>query len=487
MGGDPYFDVKQEVESTLLHLQSLVSQYHRALSSYPASSREVISARDEVRGTISSIDVDLEDLEESVRAVVEGGDGQFGILDGEIQRRKGFLKMVKAEVESIRASIVTPKSTKATRPSPSQAYRDEEEGIGGRSGPPNGETEAWEREEQLSLMRNQDDDLHLISGTLNTLHDQAHLMGREVGEQNMMLEDLSDRVDSTEDKLGRAMGKLKEFVAKSEATSWGFVYGVQQEAPDEEEDDHQAAVIRGGIRGAAYSVAAMVPIFGAAYKYSHYYRIAPLPLKAFGAIVLFAPAVVIEAENEGLRYEKSLWTGAGKVELDEMAKRQVTEWDRLSRQEKALKTFKENQWAIVGGSWVASMAGSGAYFYRNPYLTNAQKVVNSRMVAQGLTVLLILGSAYLTYQPKDEAHPSKPPADHSWAYILEANEKEEAQEKLALAHRAFKPSSDKNQTGGQDPSSSAQNIIPMNESQGKTGNGAGGDPAASAQKVVPMK
>lgn len=66
-----------------------------------------------------------------------------------------------------------------------------------------------------------------------------------------MLEDLSGRVDSTEDKLGRAMGKLKDFVAKSEGTvlsfsrtglsriymcindfTLGSVYDFQQEALD---------------------------------------------------------------------------------------------------------------------------------------------------------------------------------------------------------------------------------------------------------------
>lgn len=54
---------------------------------------------------------------------------------------------------------------------------------------------------------------------------------------------------------------------------------------------------------------------------------------------------------------------------------------------------------------IASMVGSGAYFYSNPYLTNAQRVVNSRMVAQGLTVALILTSAYITYQPKELDEP----------------------------------------------------------------------------------
>jgi len=34
-------------------------------------------------------------------------------------------------------------------------------------------------------MENQDQTLSLISGTLNTLHGQASLMGREVGDQNV--------------------------------------------------------------------------------------------------------------------------------------------------------------------------------------------------------------------------------------------------------------------------------------------------------------
>lgn len=53
---------------------------------------------------------------------------------------------------------------------------------------------------------------------------------------------------------------------------------------------------------------------------------APPPLlpQLFSLIITTVPACVIRAETEGIKYEQSLWSGAGKMELDEEAARQVS-------------------------------------------------------------------------------------------------------------------------------------------------------------------
>lgn len=43
---------------------------------------------------------------------------------------------------------------------------------------------AWAREEQQLMVRQQDETMTSISGTLNTLAQQASLMGQEIGEHN---------------------------------------------------------------------------------------------------------------------------------------------------------------------------------------------------------------------------------------------------------------------------------------------------------------
>ena len=52
----------------------------------------------------------------------------------------------------------------------------------------------------------------------------------------------------------------------------------------------------------------------------------------------------------------------------------------------------DNRYTIVFGSWVASMGVSFALVHRNPYLTSAQKLVQARVYAQGLTLGVLLAS-----------------------------------------------------------------------------------------------
>ena len=89
---------RSEVEANLISTHSLLSSYDRiASTSTSESSPAVLEARDELRGTLSLLEADLEDLEESVRVVEETGE-RWGIEVGEVQRRRGFVERVKGEV-----------------------------------------------------------------------------------------------------------------------------------------------------------------------------------------------------------------------------------------------------------------------------------------------------------------------------------------------------------------------------------------------------
>jgi hypothetical protein len=60
--------------------------------------------------------------------------------------------------------------------------------------------------------------------------------------------------------------------------------------------------------------------------------------------------------------------------------------------ERAKNWGGENRYSIVFGSWVASMGIAFGMVQRNKYLTGAQKLVQARVYAQGLTVLVLLAS-----------------------------------------------------------------------------------------------
>lgn len=73
---------------------------------------------------------------------------------------------------SNRRPTSSPGSTTPTYPaSPRDAAQDDDQA-------------AWAREEQQMMIRQQDETMTSISGTLNTLAQQASLMGQEIGEHN---------------------------------------------------------------------------------------------------------------------------------------------------------------------------------------------------------------------------------------------------------------------------------------------------------------
>jgi hypothetical protein len=54
---------------------------------------------------------------------------------------------------------------------------------------------------------------------------------------------------------------------------------------------------------------------------------------------------------------------------------------------------RENRYPIVTASWVASMGIALGLVGRNPYLSRAQKLVQARVYAQGLTLAVLIATA----------------------------------------------------------------------------------------------
>jgi hypothetical protein len=106
--------LQYELETTLASLPALLTAYTRLLGSSSSSSahtREVNAAREEIKGTLASLDADIEDLEESVRVVEDVG-GMFGLDEEEIRSRRAFVKGVKEKVQ------VSPSSSQPVPPDP---------------------------------------------------------------------------------------------------------------------------------------------------------------------------------------------------------------------------------------------------------------------------------------------------------------------------------------------------------------------------------
>jgi len=200
-------------------------------------------------------------------------------------------------------------------------------------------------------------------------------------------------------------------------------------ATQEELAGHHAATVRGAVEGVVAGLAISVPGSLWMHRRWPYYRALPVHLKVMGVIFVVAPLYAIQAERRGVEFDKSTWTGAGKVELEREEAQEISRWNRLDSKEKLKDWAIRNQYKIILGSWATSMAVAGAIVMRNRHQTTAQKVVQARMWAQGLTIGVLIAAGVLTHTNRAEAAQHRN-TDHTWQNMVEEFQEEERQAKL---------------------------------------------------------
>lgn len=161
----------------------------------------------------------------------------------------------------------------------------------------------------------------------------------------------------------------------------------------EEEAAHFSTVVRGGlIGGSVGGIIGLAGVIGASKRYA-LVRNLTLPFRSFlvSSVATFGAITIAERNSIAFGRAKdpmNFYQDEASRQLAELRKND-TAGARL------LQWGRENRYTIVLGSWVASMAGSMHLVSRNRYLTTAQKLVQARVYAQGLTILILLAMAAL--------------------------------------------------------------------------------------------
>lgn len=160
----------------------------------------------------------------------------------------------------------------------------------------------------------------------------------------------------------------------------------------EEEDAHYSATVRGGLKGGAYGLGIGTASAFLLNRHSRFFRSLTLPFKTFFVTSSATFALIIAADQASRNFESTRHHNT--VSFQDETERILAERRKsMTASQKFMDWGRENRYKIVGGSWVASMAGSLALVYRDPWLTRAQKLVQARVYAQGLTLLVLIASA----------------------------------------------------------------------------------------------
>jgi len=158
----------------------------------------------------------------------------------------------------------------------------------------------------------------------------------------------------------------------------------------EEEEAHYRATIKGGAIGGMLGLAAGIGSVAYAARRNPNLRTLTVPFRAFIAVSVGTFTTIIGADRASVNYENHR-----NKQRAALLKHQ-SDYERFEEAKPFLQRAKdwgaENRYSIVFAAWLASMGLSLALVRRNRYLTTSQKIVQSRVYAQGLTLAVLLAS-----------------------------------------------------------------------------------------------
>lgn len=159
----------------------------------------------------------------------------------------------------------------------------------------------------------------------------------------------------------------------------------------EEEQAHYEATLKGGAIGGAVGFVVGGAALYAANARFHTVRHLTVPMKAFlvSSSTTFASIITADKASRNFEFSRNpanLYKDKASGELEALKAKEGT-WKKLK------DWGRENRYPIVTASWVASMGIAFGLVSRNPYLTGAQKLVQARVYAQGLTLAVLVATA----------------------------------------------------------------------------------------------
>ncbi|QUC22701.1 uncharacterized protein UV8b_06942 [Ustilaginoidea virens] len=181
---DPFLQVQQDVLAQLASTRPLFASFLRirSLAASP-SSPELASARADLEAALAALADDLADLAASVHAV-ESTPAHYGVSAAELSRRKQLVHEVGGQDDD---------------------GQDDPDALA-----------ELQQQQQMDMMREQDEHLDGVFQTVGHLRRQAGDMGRELEEQADMLDVVDETVERVGGRLQVGMQKLGHVVRQNE-------------------------------------------------------------------------------------------------------------------------------------------------------------------------------------------------------------------------------------------------------------------------------
>lgn len=167
----------------------------------------------------------LEDLKQAVK-ILESSPSQFSLTPANIVERKQILAQLQQKIGALQsewdARVSNPHRLREVT---TMSNRISQEGAN-----PFSDTQRIDLEfnqfQQQELIQSQDLQLDQIHQTMQSLNQQATLMGGELEDQGYMLDDLDQEMDTVGNKLQRGLRRVNYVIEKNRETASNWCIGI---------------------------------------------------------------------------------------------------------------------------------------------------------------------------------------------------------------------------------------------------------------------
>ncbi|CAD6883997.1 unnamed protein product [Tilletia controversa] len=198
-------------------------------------------------------------------------------------------------------------------------------------------------------------------------------------------------------------------------------FGTHRRVGNEERRQQQYDyAISAAAKGAALGLSLALPTAYILNKRWAPFRRLNLPVQSFFVTSASIAAGVIAADKAGIRFDEQHYTDQGAISRRRALSVEDQMWAELGMRDRVLTHIKDNQFAVVSGIWALSLGGILAYIRTQP-MSAAQRLVQARVWAQGVTLISLLGLAGVSQipSPGDKILKyEKEASQHSWRMFM---------------------------------------------------------------------
>ena len=167
-----------------------------------------------------------------------------------------------------------------------------------------------------------------------------------------------------------------------------------------EEKEHYNVVLKGGSIGGLIGFGiGLAGVVGASRRYPAFRQLT-LPFRTFLVTSSATFGAIVNADRKSIAFQRARDPASTYKDASARALAEAREAETGTQK---LKDWgRQHRYSIVFASWLASMGLALTLVGRNKYLTTAQKLVQARVYAQGLTVgVMIIAGAFEAKDAKD--------------------------------------------------------------------------------------